>query len=152
MAIFKSNCTNFTFTTENICRFDYFCTSYYIKLFWLSFPVPFFFFNLISNERYGTINNLNFFFIWQSNRLLALGPATISLLDRKTRTLAKSQSTNDLMQVVIILITYLLILPLLRDTGWRRWCPGRLCWRYCSLHRLRQRFKLHLPITNGSTI
>jgi hypothetical protein len=35
----------------------------------------------------------------QCNRLLALGPASISLLDSKTRMLAKTQSTSDLMQV-----------------------------------------------------
>ncbi|KAI9566032.1 hypothetical protein GHT06_009831 [Daphnia sinensis] len=34
----------------------------------------------------------------KSNRLLALGPSSITLLDSKTRMLAKSQSTSDLMQ------------------------------------------------------
>jgi len=43
-------------------------------------------------------------FILQAARLLGLGPEKIVLLDNKTKILAKSQNTADLVQVRISLL------------------------------------------------
>jgi hypothetical protein len=44
------------------------------------------------------------YFILQAARLLGLGPEKIVLLDNKTKILAKSQNTADLVQVRVILL------------------------------------------------
>ena len=51
---------------------------------------------IINNEK----NKLRIFFVFfQAARLLGLGPEKIVLLDNKTKILAKSQNTADLVQV-----------------------------------------------------